>query len=169
MPKVDTRLIGTHSKLSSKFSSVKRLSNLTLIIKSLSSEDHSLGSTAGRQTSQNHPILHAHLRILLGIFEPHTSLYVNLTILWRFYRIICACTNSVYQAVFFSPTKNGLGTRLSIVWFARQTIIVVVVSHSQTLAGGRESGQLPTLRESGYTRLVCSIILLCIYIYWIPI
>ena len=37
---------------------------------------------------------------------------MNLTILRRFYGIICACANSVHQAVFSSPAKNGLGTRL---------------------------------------------------------
>ena len=65
--------------------------------------------------SQNRSIYiyaHAHLRILLGIFDPHTSLYVNLTILRTFYGIICACANSVYRAVFSSPAKKGLGTRL---------------------------------------------------------
>ena len=33
--------------------------------------------------------------------------YINLIILWRFYGKLCACANSVYQAVFFS-----LGTKL---------------------------------------------------------
>ena len=47
---------------------------------------------------------HAHADhhiILLGIFEPHTSLYMNLTILRRFCRIICT-----------SYTRPPLGTRL---------------------------------------------------------
>ena len=46
---------------------------------------------------------YADLRILLGILEPHTSLYVNLTILRGFYGIIYAWANSVS---FFIPRKK---------------------------------------------------------------
>ena len=51
-------------------------------------------------------------RVNKPIHVPHIPFYVKRDILLRFYGILCACANSVYQAVFSSPAKNGLGTRL---------------------------------------------------------
>ena len=50
--------------------------------------------------------------------------YINLIILRRFYGKLCACANSVYQAVFF-----GLGTRLQL-----QLLCVLISSPSWPVA-----------------------------------
>ena len=69
----------------------------------------------------------------LRFIKLHTSLYVNLIILRRFYGIICTCTNSVYQAVFSSPAKNGLGMRLG------RSILLVIKDLPRLLSWAKDN------------------------------
>ena len=106
MPKVATRLTGTHSKLSSKFSS---LSNDLVTLPQVPFPVNRLYS---RETKPPHTTPTP--SYTTWDFQPHTSVYVNLTILLKFYRIIYACVNSVYQAVFFLPRKKWPGNEATV-------------------------------------------------------